>query len=432
MSFTKFLLQNRLTIFIAVTLLYILSFFLPFAISLKVFLAGLLGICAISLNSLKEKKKLLKDRPAIWFMGLFFLLLVVSGFLLSDNDDFARKSLQLRIPLLLFPFTLGLSALSRRVRNKILLGIAVIVTISCLTSLVYAIYQSVKLSDKAWLYNDAVSFFIGQQSIYTSLLVNISIYILGYFLLFSNEYSRYKGSFLITIIFLFIVSYMLASRNMMIVLYATIAVVMVLYVLKRRKYLEGAILLLGFLLAVFLIYKFFPNTLNRFKEMAYTQFSYQSEGKESHYADSLTADQWNGANFRLAAWPCGWQLFKENPLLGVGLGDKADELNKVFAQRKFQFAIDTQKNIHNNYLDILFSVGIIGFIVFVVGWIIFPLLLFIKNRDGIAILILVTFSSAMFTEVYFDRSIGGLLFSFFIPFLMASSSLTAEKNEKAS
>ncbi len=423
MSFTKIFSQYRLTIISFITLLYILSFFLPFVVSLKVFLAGLLSVCAFFLTSLKEKKELLKNRPALWFMGSFFILLVISGFLLSDNIDFAKKSLQLRLPLLLFPLTLGLITLSERVRDKILLGIAIIVTISCLASLLYSIYQSVKFNDKAWLYNDAVSFFIGQQSIYTSLLVNISIYILGYFLLFSNQYSRYKRLFLISIIFLLGFSYMLASRNMMLALCATIFIVTFVYIFKRKKYLKGFSLLLGLLLSFFMIYKFLPNTINRFKEMAYTQFDYQSGGVESHYAGTLTADQWNGANFRLAAWPCAWQLYKENPWLGVGLGDKADELNEVYAQRQFQFAIDTQKNVHNNYLDILFSLGSIGFVFFIMGWIFLPLICFIKSKDWLALFILFTFASAMFTEVYFDRSIGGLLFGFFIPFLMAGSSI---------
>jgi len=40
------------------------------------------------------------------------------------------------------------------------------------------------------------------------------------------------------------------------------------------------------------------------------------------------------------------------------------------------------------------------------------------NKDYLAILILITFAAAMVTEVYFDRSLGGILFGFFVPFLM--------------
>ena len=35
--------------------------------------------------------------------------------------------------------------------------------------------------------------------------------------------------------------------------------------------------------------------------------STQSMGKESHYNMEVTADQWNGANLRMAAWRCGWK-----------------------------------------------------------------------------------------------------------------------------
>ena len=85
---------------------------------------------------------------------------------------------------------------------------------------------------------------------------------------------------------------------------------------------------MGMIIMGFLVFKFFPKTINRFRELAYTQFNFQSQAKESHYAGELSPDQWNGANFRLAAWQCGWLLFKEHPLTGVDLGDKEDDRRK--------------------------------------------------------------------------------------------------------
>ena len=386
---------------------------------------GLVILAALINNSIRQKNHFLKERKAIWFMLAFAALLIVSS-LMSSNDHAASRFLQLRLPLILFPLSIGLIQLSKDQRDKILLGIASIVTISCFVSLCYAIFRYRQHHDTAWLYNDALSFLTGQQSIYTSLLVNISIYIFVYHMLYLQLSKVYKIVMGTCVVFLFIISYLLASRNMMLILYTITLGYSFFYIIKKKKWLEGVGLLVGLLIIGFMIFKFFPKTINRFKELAFTQFNYQSEAPESHYASDLSANQWNGANFRLAAWQCGWQLFKEHPLTGVGLGDKKDELFNVYEQKQFHFAIETNKNVHNNYLDILYSLGIIGLLVFLAGWVIFPAIQFFSNNDNLALLILATFALAMVTENYFDRSLGAMLFGFFISFLVSQKSSTVK------
>ena len=401
-------------------LLFIASFFFSFAVASNVILMCLLVVVILASNTSHKKLQLLKERKYLWLMLAFAIYIFIS-FLFSDNRADGMRSLRVRIPLLVFPFSLGLLEMTKEKRNKILLGFAVIVSVACLACLVYSINRYYQTKNSAFLYNDALSHLVGQQSIYTSVFVNLSIYIFTWHLLFSSHNQNRKILLVIGIGFLFVVSYLLASRNMMVMLYFTAIIFSFSYTLRRKKYLEGATLLMGMLIAGFLVFKFFPKTINRFKELTYTKFDYQSKGKESHYADTLAADQWNGANFRLAAWPCGWQLFKEHPVVGVGLGDKKDELLKVYEQKHFLFGITTKKNVHNNYLDILYSMGIIGLLLFLIAWIILPFFRITKNKDWLALLSLVTFIVAMLSENYFDRSYGTMLFTFFILFLLTSS-----------
>jgi hypothetical protein len=55
------------------------------------------------------------------------------------------------------------------------------------------------------------------------------------------------------------------------------------------------------------------------------------------------------------------------------------------------------------------------------GWVILPLKILTQKRDYLCMLIMLTFCIAMATEVYFDRSLGGMLFGFFIPFLLSDT-----------
>lgn len=205
----------------------------------------------------------------------------------------------------------------------------------------------------------------------------------------------------------------------MLVLYTSTLIFALYHIIKKRKYLEGATLIMGMLIGVFLIVKFFPKTINRFRELTYTNFNFQQDGAESHYDMALDSTQWNGANSRMAIWQCGWQLFRQNPVFGVHLGDKKDKLMEMYREKKFGFAIRTQKNLHNNYLDILVSLGITGLLAFLVSWIILPLRLLWQQQDMLGSTILLTFALAMVTENYFDRSLGGMLFGFFITFLVS-------------
>jgi O-antigen ligase len=397
-------------------LFFIVTVFLPVNISMAA--AAVLIVASLFYTTLKEKLALLKDRKIIWYMLAFMIMVFISVFI-SENKGKALRYLDPRLPLFFFPLTIGLLPLSKNFRDKTLLAIAILVTFFSFTCLTWSVYRSVTFHNSSYLYNDALTDLSGQQSIYTSLLVNISIYIYAYFLFFKPITSGYKSLLVIALLFLYIISFLLASRNMMLLLYASTIGFSFYYIFKRRKYLEGFTLIIGLLLGVFLIFKFFPKTLNRFKELTYTQFNYKSMGKESHYAMEVTSDQWNGANFRLAAWRCGWELFFQNPVTGVDIGDKKDRLMEMYQSKNFQFAIKTGKNLHNNYLDILVSMGLIGLVLFLSGWVIFPLLIAWRRRDNLSLLIIFTFAFAMITEVYLDRSLGGMLLGFFIPFLLS-------------
>lgn len=395
-------------------LFFLFTLFFPKPVILTILAPVALILYCFTLSSFKEKWQLFQQRKHLQGMLLFFVMVLISVLLSSDLDK-ALNFLDGRLALFYFPIVIGTLPLHKEFRDKVLLGFALLTTLICLALLGIGLHRSQFFQQPEFLYNDALTAILTQQSIYISLLVNISIYIFAYFILFKKI--RYKGWLVLFTIFLFGISYLLASRIMMAVLYTLCIGFCFYYIWQRKKYLEGITLLMGLFIGAFLIFKFFPQTINRFKELTYTQFDYESMGKESHYNMQIDSTQWNGANFRMAAWRCGWELFKQNPLLGVNIGDKKDRLFEVYAQKNFQFAIKTNKNVHNNYLDILYSMGIIGLVLFVLGWLFLPLLAAWKQRDGLAFLVMITFSAAWITEIYFDRNLGGMLTGFFIPFL---------------
>lgn len=402
-------------IFFVLILFFFATLFFPKLTIVTIIAAAAVVGYSLFFGSFREKVHALKSRRHLLVMLLFFTWIIISIFL-SESFKGGLRFLDPRLALFYFPLCVGSLKLQKPFRNNVLLGIAVLTTVMALVCLCYGLQRSRFFQQPEFLYNDALTEVLGQQSIYISLLVNIAIYIFAYFILFQK--SIYKGWMLLAVLFLFGMSYLLASRIMMATLLAVTTGFCIYYIFARKKYLEGATLLMGLLIGGFLIYTFFPSTLNRFKELSYTKFDYKSEGRESHYNMQLDSTQWNGANFRRAAWACGWQLFQQHPIVGVGIGDKKIELFNVYEQKHFEFAIRTNKNVHSNYLDILYSLGLIGFTLFFFGWIALPIATALKYGDGLAFLIILTFAAAWVTEIYFDRNLGGMLAGFLIPFLL--------------
>ncbi|MCW8901393.1 MAG: O-antigen ligase family protein [Gammaproteobacteria bacterium] len=62
-----------------------------------------------------------------------------------------------------------------------------------------------------------------------------------------------------------------------------------------------------------------------------------------------------------------YEVIKQNPVFGVGLGDTQDEMHRVIARGKNQasYSIAYYDGSHNHYITILTSAGIIGFILYI-------------------------------------------------------------------
>jgi hypothetical protein len=96
-----------------------------------------------------------------------------------------------------------------------------------------------------------------------------------------------------------------------------------------------------------------PRSISVNKDRLY--FSYV---KESRILSIF--DLYNPSNFtRLALWRAGWEMFLDNPLFGVGDID----LQEQYIKYKRPYDKEIQGHLHNNFIHILATLGIFGFIV---------------------------------------------------------------------
>ena len=379
------------------------------------------GIVLLSLfyNPFPEKIRLLKERKEILFMILFYLLHIIST-LFSINRQEAVVMLVLRLPLIVFPISIGLLYIREELKDRILLSFSVIMTLTAAACLGYAIHQYHLSNNTGDLYDDSLSLLIHMQSIYFALIITLALFIFIYLLQKKSFAIEYIGLAYLSIAFLLFFHFMLASRIAIIILYSVFLIFALINIVRRKKFLVGGALIAGVVILALVLPRLFPKTMNRFRELNYPAYRFNNHGVESHYNMDLTADQWNGANIRLAVWKCGEELIRRYPLFGAQLGDKQDRLLDVYRSKQFDFAVETHRNLHSNYFDVFCTFGLVGFLIFLLGYVVIPLRKAARAGDILGLIIIASLATCMITETYMDRSLGCLLLGFFLSWLAAT------------
>lgn len=346
---------------------------------------------------------------------LFFLLNVASG-LLSLNVKSGVAWIGIRISFIVFPLAIGSILIGKLLKERLLFGFVIATVCAALLCIGYAAGRSIALHDAQWMYNDNLSEIINLQSIYFAMLINLALCCFAW--MYANHSALVgKYSWIPVLLILLPVHFLLASRIAIIILYSLIFLFALYNIIYKRKLRQGFLLIGGLILGASLLLLLFPKTINRFKELGYTKFNYSNTGMESHFNMALTADQWNGANLRIAVWECAFTVAREHILFGTGLGDKVDMLKQQYAKKGFVFGISTNRNVHNTYLDVWMSLGLIGLLIFVSGCFIFPGIAAVKTGDWLGLLVIACFCISIISETYIDRTMGNTIISFFLSFI---------------
>lgn len=395
---------------------FFISLFLPDMPVINNIIIGGLFLVSLIYNPFAEKVQLLRERKEIGLMLLFFVWHLVSA-LFSHNHKEALVMVALRLPLLIFPLSIGLLYIRAELKDRILLAFIIIITVTAVVCMIYSIRQYRLHDDAVFLYNDNLTSLIKVQSIYFALIVNLVLFSYFYLLRKGSFAIEYIGLAYLSIAFLLVFHFLLASRIAIISLYSVFLFFGILDIVRKKKYLQGASLIGGLILGALLLFKLFPQTLNRFDELHYSGYQFNSHAVESHMNAALTPDQWNGANIRLAVWKCAGELIAKHWLLGAQLGDKQDKLMAIYREKQFDLALSTKRNMHSNYIDVFCTFGVIAFCLFLMGYVILPLRKAFRANDLLGGLIVGFLAVSMITETYMDRSMGCMLLGFFLSFI---------------
>lgn len=275
------------------------------------------------------------------------------------ETDYWFDRLRLRLPFLILPFLfIALPPLSERQLRGHLYFLLIFIFITTTAVLInYGLhFEEIQLNIKR-----GQSIPMPRNHIRFSLVVALAIVCGTYLTAVRYRVFQYIDRWLVPALtgLLFLMLHILAVRTGLLAAYVALIFLALRYALVKRNYLVLGLTLAAVLVLPFLAYHFVPSIRTKIN---YTRFDYwkNQQGEGGEYADAG----------RLASLEVGWELWRENPILGTGAGGLRQAVADRFEQRYSDRAHPLMP--HNQYLYVAASTGLLGLAVFLFGFF-FPL-----------------------------------------------------------
>ena len=321
-----------------------------------------------------------------------FIVLALSLIYTSDMDA-GISAVTRKIPLLIVPIIMMEVKVSER-HNIVRLYI-ITWLLACLFSVVSTVIVYGSFFEDFAYYCWRLPDTLGVSANYYALFVGMA------FLLIINDTSK-KEIFpsiwhhVVTGICFILFLALLASRNVFFSI-IVITAIKISYDLRKNvsPWLALSIVVIG-VVSIWTIFQLFP---------------YLSERTTSVYTLGLKNEP------RYLEIKSGIETFLEEPILGVGIGDTDDYLQKYYHRYNFLEGIEKKYNVHNEYVYNAMSAGIAGLLSFL-ALTIFSVIFAWRSGDFLPRAFCAFFFIACFTEVVLFRNKGIAFFSFFVTFCL--------------
>jgi O-antigen ligase len=367
------------------------------------FLNGALCVLFFLMRVYQTKFRFLINQPLLFFILTGAFIISVLSFFYSANVKEALNTLQLKLPLLVFPLAFADGSYGTIQRKKQLLYLfSGSVLLYCLILIGKAGFFYVKSGDTTDLFGYHILPF---SYVYPSVASLFCVF--GAAIHLHSIAGKKNLLYHIGFVFVFLITLLLLSHRLGLIL---CVMLIIFFVVRMLHTLKLQILITALLLALITGFIFLNQPLrNRFQ----TLLQFNKAAMVPLDKDASLGKSWDGLYLRVAIWSCAADVIKKNLITGVGAGDVQDELQKSYENRKFYFASRYNRyNAHNQFIEQWLMTGFIG-LLFLLAAILLPLYLSLRSGDLLYTLFLLVFILYCCTESVLEISKGVVWYSFF-------------------
>jgi len=376
--------------------------FSPFLQSFTLLILG--GIALFSFFVLtKDKKECWKSytqKLDYWVFGFIFLEVAMGVFVATDIP-YMLERIRLRIPFIGLPFAFFLlpkwSSTFYRNWWIAILGLINVVALGVIVNY-FMNQEEIQL-----LLQQGKHIPTPANHIRYALLQVIAFSASVYWGWFHKEKTSHPYSYIffkISAIFLFIFIHFLAVRSGIFSIYFMIISFGIPFLYRQKAYSALLIFLVGVMIIPFIGMNTIPSLKQKIGYVYYDM---------DQFLKGKATDQLSDAS-RLISWKMGMELFKNNPISGVGAGNIRLKMNELYKRDYPTFK--KKLTPHNQFIMVLASSGLIGLFLFCIGF--FVPLFYGKNyKDPFVLAIYLSFFASFLVEATFENAMGVAIFLFF-------------------
>lgn len=337
-------------------------------------------------SPIKKKIVLLRTNRLIWLFASLFIIYCFG--LIYGDFKLGLFEIEKRLSLLIFPVILGTAPpISSKKIKVILVSFAlssIVTSLICLIDSLYSNYKQGIPYSNARFYFSNLTVNYGFHASYFSIYLVFSIFILVYIGLQNKNLSKVaKLAIAAAIIYSIFFIFLLASRIGLISLLVLSIGSLLFYSYKKKKLLYGIGIACVFSISILFSLQFFTDLNLKFKGLIHL-------GTEN--------SEFSGSGIRLDLWENTLIIINDNLLFGVGTGDLQPSLQHIFKTKDFSDAYQSylnphnqnQLNPHNQFLDIAATLGMFGFLFFLLS-LFYPFFLAYKNKNYLFALFVLLF-----------------------------------------
>lgn len=333
--------------------------------------------------------------PFFLYVGLFVFYAI--GLLYSENMSFGINDIVLKLPLLALPLIVFSYDLKKWTfaRIKILFNFYFV---GCFLAIAYNVYHSyINFTE---YYNFAHFFYLLASFLhhpsYASMFYTFALAAMIYFLLNKKTIIIEKILYFLCIPVLIAEVFLLSSKTAFLVLFV-LFILLVIYIIFSKHIKKNNLLYILFILIIGgSMYVYLPDNFNRF-----TKKLESIQGVEDIRNDG-----------RYTIWRYAAQVAKENLPCGTGTGDVKDALKYKYLQKLELDYYIREYNCHNQYLQLLVTLGIFGCLLFIVGQIYSVVIAYNKKYFLYFVFTLIV-AINFITEAMLERQSGLVFFAVF-------------------
>lgn len=376
--------------------------FSPFLQSFTLLILG--GIALFSFFVLtkdnKECWKAYTRNMDYWVFGFIFLEVAMGVFVATDMP-YMLERIRLRIPFIGLPFAFFLLPKwsSSFYRNWwiAILGLIIMVALGVIVNY-FMNQEEIQLLLQQGKHIPTPANHI-RYALLQVIAFSASVY-WGWFHKGKTSHPYSYIFFKISAIFLFIFIHFLAVRSGIFSIYFMIISFGIPILYRQKAYSALLIFLVGVMIIPFIGMNTMPSLEQKIGYVYYDLDQF-SKGKAT--------DQLSDAS-RLISWKMGMELFKNNPISGVGAGNIRLKMNELYKRDYPTFK--KKLTPHNQFIMVLASSGLIGLFLFCIGF--FAPLFYGKNyKDPFVLAIYLSFFASFLVEATFENAMGVAIFLFF-------------------